>query len=371
LKEQKLNSFLKLGIICFLLTPLAFQFFKIGNFTPLAGVEYDVKNDSVQPTWWNKGYQKIVEDSIRHNFHLRPICVRLKNQWQYSLFGKINSPQIYNYNNVLFRFYMDDYNNGVLYRGMKKVNSDIGAFQKFKLLFPNKPLMIVFAASKMYYNHESLPSSYRIDMDSSNYIVYRDKLKASGLDFIDANAWFLKLKGKTAGPLFTRSAIHWSNLGAQMVVDSLANYMNKKYNSNYDIPKWHLKRKFEILYEDHDLSFILNLKNQPIDFRAKRVEFEKSIPKKKMKVLVISDSFFDVIFRTESIKMNFDSETKYLYYFNSLYSLVQKNRGYDKSKLREDIEKADFVLLISDPMNLENFYWGFTDEVDKLYEEQQ
>jgi hypothetical protein len=371
LKTQKLHSFLKLGIICLLLTPLVFQVFKIGKFTPLAGVEYQLKNDSIKATWWNRGIQHALEDTIKHDFHLRSICVRLKNQWQYSLFGKINSPQIYNYNNKLFRFYMDDYNNGVLYRGMTKVNSDIGAFQKFKLLFPDKPLVIVFAASKMYYDHESLPSTYRIDMDSSNYTVYRDKLKASGLDFIDANSWFLKLKGKTAGPLFTSSAIHWSNLGAQLVVDSLSNYMNKKYNSNYDIPKWHLKSKFEILYEDHDLAYILNLKNKPLDLNAKRVEFEKSIPKKKMRVLVISDSFFDVISHTESLKMNFDSRTKYLFYFNSIHKYMQENVIYNKSKLREDIEKADFVLLISDPMNLENFYWGFTDEVEKLYEEQQ
>ena len=105
----------KVIILIVLCIPLCFQLLNKSFFTPLNGVQTSKTNqlnDSFQGqfSFIDRTLQQYLEAKIEENLIVKSPLVRLRNQYEYSFFQKLNAQQIYQYGDQLFRFYDPTYN---------------------------------------------------------------------------------------------------------------------------------------------------------------------------------------------------------------------------------------------------------------------
>jgi hypothetical protein len=363
----------KVIILIVLSIPLCFQLLNKSFFTPLNGVQTSKAvhlKDSFKGnfSFLNRTLQQYLEAEIEENLIVKSPLVRLRNQYEYSFFQKLNAQQIYQYGDQLFRFYDPTYNEASLFLGKNKIEAKIKKLTEIQAyLGKEHPIITLIAPSKTYFYSEYLPEIHRYQTESSNYKAIKKELKKKQLTVIDFNQWFLKLKGKTTAPLFGKSGIHWSSYGATLAMDSLVSYLENKKQSQFQHANWKLNSAYEFLYNDHDLGQLLNVFFPPNDLSLRNPIFiQPKHPKKKIKALIISDSFFDVISITKLRSQIFTSDSDYLYYFNTRKDQTNNNQSIDKNELLSKMKECDCIILLNDIVNMEDFGWGF---IETAYEQ--
>lgn len=353
----------------FLFLPLIFQFVELKKFAPLNGVQEDKVQQLVDSlnnkiSWFNGSFQRYCDLNSSQNLNLKSAYIRLKNKLQYNLFDKINAKEVYEYKGILFRFYQDDYNEGVNFMGEEKAREKVNKLNEIqKYLGDDIPIITLIAPSKTYFYAEKLPRINTIQTPKSNYKFIKKLVIEKKLHCIDFNTHFLKQK-KSKTPIFGKVGIHWTSYAATLAMDSVVNYLSEIKNQEFQHPSWEFVPFFYLEYDDHDLAYLLNVFNPPIDLEVKTMKFHKLYsPKKKIKALIISDSFFDVISKTGLRNQIFTKDSEYLYYFSTKKEINDRSKEFDKSKLLSKIRTFDCVIILNDIVNMENFSWGFIDEL--------
>jgi len=302
-KRREISTQILKGIVLlFLCIPVSFQFFHWREFTPLNGVQVskaDGMKDSLKGKfdWFNGSYQRYAELYFEENLAVKSPLVRLRNQLEYSIFGKINAQQIYAYNGNLFRFYSSSYNEGTAFIGYDAVHEKVRKLTQIQAYLGEKcPVILAIAPSKTYFCEEDLPKVHTYKTDRSNYKAIKKEALKNGIHVIDFNTYFLDIKKSAAAPLISKSGIHWSMYGAALAMDSLV-------------------RKVEHL---------------------KHVKFSHP-------------------------RQLFTSDTKFLYYFNTRKDPTNNNQGLEGLSLLAEMKKADCIILLNDIVNMENVGWGFVE----------
>lgn len=365
----KINLILKISILVFLLSPLFFQLVRLAKFTPLNGIQTSkaqTLKDSLNGDFKisDRSLQSYLEAYLDESLVVRSPLVRLRNQYEYSFFNKINAQQIYQYKDQLFRFYVRDYNESVLYLGEKVINEKVNKLHELQeYLGKDHLILTLIAPSKTYFYSDYLPQINRIQTEKSNYKKIKEVVLSKSLKLIDFNQWFLKIKNKSKAPLFGKGGIHWTLYGATLAMDSLVNYAKDELNKDFAEPKWKLNSNYEFFYNDQDLAQLLNVFKAPNDLTLRNPVFQDiQQNKKKIKALIVSDSFFDVISMTKLREQIFTNDSQYLYYFNTRKDDTNNNQVIDKTKLLEVMKSIDCVIILNDIVNMENFGWGFIEE---------
>lgn len=367
--EKPHIKFLQVGIMVFLFLPLFFQFVKVKEFTPLSGVQENKVQHLLDSTnnklsWFKGSFQKYCDLSANENLRLKSPLIRLRNQIQYSCFEKINAQDIYEYNGILFRFYTKNYNESIHFMGESKAKEQIGKLKKIQdYLGKDIPIITIIAPSKTYFYRENLPLVNQLQSSKSNYKYLKNLLHENHLLCIDFNTYFLGYKNSKT-PIFGKGGIHWSSFAATLAMDSVVNYLSQLKNQDFQHPTWKLKSNFHFEYDDHDLAQLLNVFYPPNDHHVKALSFTKpKNNKKKIMALIVSDSFFDVISKTELRNQIFTKDSEYLYYFAKRKDSQNGSQVFDKNELLSKIKTADCVIIMNDIVNMEDFSWGFIDEV--------
>ncbi len=374
-QEHRSSKLLKGLVLLFLCVPLSFQLFHWRNFTPLNGVQ-DSKAKELKDSlsgnldWFSGSYQRHTEVYLGENLAVKNPLVRLRNQVEYSVFGKINAQQIYAYKGNLFRFYSADYNEGTSFIGQEAVNEKVRKLSKIQaFLGESHPIILAIAPSKTYFYAEDLPEVHTRKTDQSNYKAIKKEALKKGLHVIDFNTYFLDIKKSSMSPLISKSGIHWSMYGAALAMDSLVGKVEKLKQSAYSHPTYTLDKTYRFFYNDNDLAQLLNVLSPPNDSDLRCLTFPAQTPGgKKIRALIISDSFFDVVSMTDLRQQLFTPDTKYLYYFNTRKDPTNNNQGLAGMNLLEEMEKADCIILLNDIVNMENFGFGF---IERAYSEIQ
>ena len=369
--ENKYNKFLKLGVVIFLFFPLLFQFVKIKEFTPLSGVQENKVQHLLDSTnnklsWFKGSFQKYCDLAASENLVLKAPLIRLRNQVQYSFFEKINAQDIYEYNGILFRFYTKNYHEGINFMGEAKAKEQIGKLKIIQdYLGKDIPIITVIAPSKTYFYAEKLPQVNQFRTEKSNYKYLKNLLLENQLHCIDFNTYFLQQKNSQI-PIFGKGGIHWSSFASTLAMDSVVKYLSRIQNQEYQLPNWKVNDGFNFEYDDHDLAQLLNVFYPPNDKEVRSLNFQSiSKPKKKIKALIVSDSFFDVISKTELRNQIFTKDSEYLYYFVKRKDNQNGSQVFDINQLLSKIKTADCVIIMNDIVNMEDFSWGFIDEMYK------
>jgi hypothetical protein len=369
MEKNRSLSYLKFAICAFLFLPLFFQFVKIKEFTPLNGVQENKAQLFLDSTknklsWFDGTFQKYHDLNSSENLALKSPYIRLRNQIQYSLFQKINAQDVYQYDDVLFRFYTKNYHEGVNFMGEKKASEQISKLKAIQNHFGKEtPFITLIAPSKTYFYEEKLPEVNRYKTNFSNYKYIKKLLLKNELKVIDYNLWFLEKKNSKI-PIFGTGGIHWTSYASCLAMDSLVNYISDLKGTTFQGPNWKIKPKFKVEYDDHDLAQLLNVFFSPNDKNVKSIEFLKiPQPKKKIKALIISDSFFDVISKTGLRQQIFTEDSEYLYYFSKRRDGQNGSQAFNKNELLSKIKSVDCVFILNDIVNMEDFSWGFIGEL--------
>lgn len=369
MEKNTLIKFLKFGILLFLFLPLLFQIIKIKDFTPLNGVqEYKSKIylDSVNKnlSWFNESFQEYYDLLSNENLILKSPLIRLRNQIQYTFFKKINAHDVYQYDDILFRFYTLKYNESFNFIGEKKAKDQILKLKKIQNYFgKDVPIITIIAPSKTYFFKEKLPLVNQLQSTKSNYKYIKKLILENQLHCIDFNSYFLKYK-KSKIPIFGKGGIHWTSYASTVAMDSLVNYISYIKKKEFQQPIWELKNEFVFEYDDHDLAQLLNVFYPPNDKQVKALTFIKPLKyRNRIKALIISDSFFDVISKTELRNQIFTDDSDYLYYFTKNKNPQNGSQQINKNELISKINSVDCVILLNDIVNMEDFSWGFIDEL--------
>lgn len=360
MKQQLRIKLLFVALLVVLWLPLIYNYVPGGWVPHVAGVEPDKTLEDA--TWWNGNAQKNFENSLMYRSKTQLVSIKLQNQFQYSLFHKINAQDVYEYNDLFFRFYSYNYNEDNAFVGYDSVQNTMNKLIELKelLAIEDCPIITVFAPSKARYFSDQLPERNRTTGPNNGYEFYRKALPENNIHFIDFNDYFLKNKGKFDAAIFGKGGIHWTYYAASIAMDSLISYASEIKGIEYDGFDINLEECGGFDPDDQDLFILCNLIKKQYDNDLRKVSYTP-IKKsgKKIKAVIVGDSFFYVIENSQLRKLVFTEDSDYHYYYKRTHNAVMDKFPIDNDKILQQLKDADCLIFINDLVNLEHFTFGF------------
>lgn len=337
-----------------------------GAFKTLSKPKLDYK------TWWNGTFQDSYTEYKSQSIKFRPVFVRINNQLDFSLFKKTNATKlVIGKQNYLFE---DNYINaytGKDFIGIAEINKKVKRALRVQQALENigVDMIFVFLPGKATYFSEFIPNRFLNSLsDSTNYKYFKEKTVNSGLNIIDYNDWFLRMKDTVNLPLYPKCGIHWSYYGMYLVADSLINFIDSRLS--YDIPTLCLN-SIEISEEqrgtDYDIGNTLNLlfpiSTYPMPYPNISYNTEH---KQKPKVLVIGDSYYWNMYYS-GIPGNVFSKLDFWYYNHNIHNDGTSTvvNTTDNIDFKSEISKQDVILIMQTDGGLNNFGLGFFEKAEQ------
>lgn len=364
--QRRLPTYLAIVLLLGLSFPLLQQVTGLIYIRPLSG-EVPADSSKIDHSWWSGGLQKTIEQRCTDSLRLRPACIRLRNQLEFSLTGKINAQDIYHYNGEFYRFPYINYSETAEFVGYEKVERQVRALKALERRL-GKRVYVIIAPTKLHYSKEALPAFNRTHSKRTNYHVYKQLLAREGIAVMDADQWFVEQK-RTGHrpPLMAKAGVHWTLYGGALAMDSLLKRCSNDSKIAYQRVQMQFDPGDKIYPEDVDATNLANLFFPPMENGLKLVHFpQPEQPKRRLLPLVVSDSYFNVISWTPLHDQVLDPQTAFYYYFHTRFDRANPaGKPIDRQQLNEDIRKADCILLISDVQNLSRFGFGFIEDQTK------
>lgn len=352
-------------------SPFILSKFDLLQEISLHGVERPQDNEDSQVSWWDGTFQAKCEKQLIGDASLKKYLIKLKNQFQYSIFGKINANHVYEYEGQMFRFYCSGYNEDWTFVGKDSLQSCVDELVELQnnLGIDKCPIITLFAPVKSRYFSEFLPEKNVSKTKNTNYHFLLKALQESDMHYIDFNAYFIENKGNFDAAIFANGGIHWTKYGGALAMDSLIDYVSDLKQIAFD--------KFEIeLYDcggydpmDMDLYNICNLIMPMTDSTLRGVRFKsKERSGEKINAVVVGDSYFFVVEQTDLRKLVFTDNTDYHYYYNVTKDSEMVFSDIDPLKIFSQLKNADCVILLQDLVNTEKFGFGFPKAMNDLFQ---
>lgn len=324
-------------------------------------------------------YQDSLEKYLARQFGFRKTVLRLRNQVYYSVYNQSPDAKLFLGSNktVFENLYVDEYF-GNTWAGedyARRMTADMKRLQD-TLKRHHKMLFVVIAPSKAFYSAAQLSPSRDLTPDNPNrnYDAFLRQAKKQGLQFVDFNAWFLQLQGKTAHPLYQPGGSHWTIYGASLAFDSMYRQMRQHFlvNEQQDFPELNIKRFYAQADDDaadYDAVTLFNLLVPPHKEPAYYPEFEvqkkgKYVPR----VLGVTDSYYGTQLATQLPESCFESPD-YWFMNNKLmpeskYDTMRRGADFMVRELRDH----DIILMLFTPHNILGAGWGFTENALHVYD---
>ncbi len=323
--------------------------------------------------WWEGKFQKDKSKSLNDQVGFRPDFIRINNQIDYTLFNKIHTSYgILGKNKTLWDdAYIDAYM-GYVFLGHDSILRKAYKLKKIQdtLQKLGKTLVLVHAPNKAFFYPEYLPEKRTNKKRYPNNLETYTKIADSiGINQIDFNAWFMKLKKTSKEILYTRQGIHWSIFGAALGADSLIKYFEHIRDEPMQHIAWHtIDHSTTPRYGDDDLGAGLNLIS-PIcveNMAYPQIIYPKSDSAHKPKIIFIGDSFLGQ-FVYLGIMNNIYREWNIWYYFKSICNNQNTFGDNNAKKIKEinwkvEILKSDCIVLLYTAFNLPHLGDGFIEQ---------
>jgi len=361
---------LLLGIMLFLFLPLLQDLLHLKkNVKPLRGA-YEIKNDTAFTwgAWFSERYQIRKNDHLNQNFGFRNYYVRLNNQIDLTLFNKINAEHV-----VMGKagvFFEDDYIKAYLgknFVGKEKLEALANKLKQAQLLLKSNgiQLEILFLPGKASFYPEYIPERYGKKKRISNYEHLSQYARKIQLEFIDYNAWFKKLKPKTAYDLYPTGGIHWSNYGALIAFDSLRKHIEG--NTVHALREFKITRvnfSETLVDPDNDIADALNLLRdiKPLSMPYAEYQWIEKPLASKPPVLFVGDSYFWNWYY-QGLVNNFFENARFWYYNQTIFPDTLPEREVQKLPFKETVMSNKVVVLMATESNIHDIGWGFADKV--------
>lgn len=350
---------------------------------PLQGAYlYSKKPELTKENWFNGSFQENLNQVVEEHIGFRASFIRLRNQFEYFLFGKINASNVVaGKDDVLFQdFYIESYL-GKDFLGEEVISQKVErlSFVMQELKKRNVQLIFLIAPGKASVYKEYLPEWVENEKKGpTNYDVSVRKLKEHNVPFLDMKQYFLQIKDTVPYPLFPKSGTHWSGYSITLVTDTLRKYIeqnfNIKLNSFKSLPGITTGRSEAMRFTDNDIGSAMNLIFElPLwEVYYPEVIFKKDSTAKKPNMLSIGDSFTQSFFGFYPFFSEmFDENSRYWYYNRVISwpdSIGSKYISVESLNLKKEVEQRDIILIVSTEQNLSRFGYGFLENVAELYD---
>lgn len=379
MKERIIKSLKRLMVVAVMLLlflPWIQEEYQLAEVRKLQGF-YDVepKPTFYFASWFNESFQKQNEKYLNQNFGYRNEFVRLYNQFIYHAFEKSTSSTIViGKKGYLFQgSYIDAYfGTDRLKDDQIKERTEFFSQLNDSLNKAGSKLLIVFTPGKGSFFPEYIPNRLVTEKRPTNLEAFTKACKELKLNFIDFNSHFLSLKKKGVRDLYPKTGIHWSMYGSYLAADSLFRYIENL--TGKDLPDYKLEKleyRAALDTVDQDLENLMNL-YRPIP--------KNSLPypvitilnndKKKIKALVVSDSYYFNILDLGITQHLFEEPRAFWFYGKEKYhggNQAGKVSGEDFKKIKEH----DIVILMVTDGQLANFPWNLKREFNNTAPEQK
>ena len=361
-------------MLALLAFPIIQDKFHILKPLPLGGaVEEPVFKKLTWQGWWSGSYQDTMAAYLKGKTKLKPDLTRFINQIDFSLFDKMRTNGIvrgsdgYLFEDWYIRCYC----------GEIKMSYNECAVRLYKLKQLEDTLsrlgisvVTLQAGSKASYYPEYFPANERCDQKPFNdHMLFNRVADSLGIQYIDFNKWFVSLKGKTQGHLFTRQGVHWSIYGSVIAADSFVRYLQNKDSFNLPDMKWdmgmpHLKPT----QTDADIFDALNLMMRPAadTFYYPRIWYEGE-GRVRPKMIFIGDSYM-WSWVWQYIPNNISSDWEFWYYNASVWgvstagNIESKNVTIENYDWTEHMLQSKCIVLMVSESNLSGLGWGFIEK---------
>ena len=171
---------------------------KLGGYEPIpANVEFE------KTTWLDGTYQDGKEKYLKTHFGFRNWALRLDHQVAYSVYNKSKvHAVVIGKENYLFDYDYILEHNGKFPVKEFEINTRLNRLVELQdtLKKLGKHLMVVIGPNKADFFPEYLPDEDQIPREGlkTNYDYYIKGMRKRNINLVDANGWFLAMKGKTA-----------------------------------------------------------------------------------------------------------------------------------------------------------------------------
>ncbi len=361
-------------ILVVLFLPLLQKLTGIPKVKKLKGYfkEYKYEPISVDGVLEGK-YQSTTESYIDKHIGYRPELVRLHNQIDYSLFGELHAAgvivgkdkYIYEHNYIKAHYGQD-------FIGDEQVEKKVLQIKRIQdsLAASNTHLFVLIAPGKGSFYPEFIPDRYGKAGARTNYEAYLEYLEKYDVAYLDFNRWFREMKDTSRYTLYPQCGIHWSTYGAALAFDSIISYMEnvsgkKMVNFHWD----------DVLVTDSpkdpdydvggSLNLMFHIDHKPLAYA--KLKFGDEATAWKPNFITVADSFYWQFFSKLGSGRIFQNDG-FLYYNRQYYnSKASKVKNIGEFNLKEEIEKQDFVMLLTTDANLYKFPYGFADSLVPNY----
>lgn len=345
------------------------------NIRPLDGAFYPESDISFSwSDWFNGNYSNQKDKYLKENFGLHNAYIRLICQVNFSLFQKSNvSYVVVGKDNYLYETaYIDAYY-GRDFIGTERIIDYATKLKKIQdtLQTLNKLIFVALAPGKACFFPEFIPGNYKSIKKINNHDAFVEAFKSGGVNHIDFYSYFQAQKTKSKYPLYPQFGIHWSDYGSVMAMDSMIHYT--EYKLHVDLPELNIvniELADSLRNTDDDAIKSLNLLKNPKTFKMAypnwKVNYD-STRHKKLKLLVVSDSFWWYIYST-TIPDNVFLPTRFWYYNKEMYPESFTSPTYvSQVNYAEKIREADVIIILHAEATLRKFGGGFVDLCYETY----
>ncbi len=311
-------------------------------------------------TWLKGTYQQQADYYLKYNTAFNGDMVRIRNQANYSLFGKINTILVTGKENFIFdpsyiyALNGTDYiNDSAKYAKIKDIEKTLSLLESIHV-----PLYAGFAPNKAFFYSEYLPDKL-MQPQYTNKQFYDSLFQTHNVPVIDFSNWFSNMKDTSKYLLVPKYGAHWSTYGAFLAADSLFNFLQSQSASelaDFMVDKIEIKDKAQFTDDDYLPSLNLMIK-----WESPRMAYPvlKFTPGKKLSVLIISDSFIWNFYDLGIIANCFSSSTTIRYYNKTEFDNNKREIGPVKPLSIAELSKYDFIWLLNSDPSLKDFGFGF------------
>jgi len=367
--KNKIKTYTFFVLISILFLPIIQSKLNFFEFEPLKGsYTYTEKPTEIKRNWFSKYYQTQYDKYFNDYLGFRNILVRLNNQIQFSFFDKTSVDKtLVGKDGYLFeKTYIKEYY-GLNYVGEEKIKKEAIGLKKIQDYFQKKNIEFipVILTGKGSYFSEFIPDRYNTEKKRTNYQELVNQFTNNDIFFIDLHKYFLELKKDTKYPLYPKTGIHWTQLGATIGIDTILKTVEKRKNIkllDYDYSD--IKYCDTTRYTDNDIGQAMNLIWGPSHYKMAYpdIKFDTTKQHQKINILMIGDSYCFNILRT-NILQNVGSKVE-LWYYNKGIEPLRPNNVHvkDLKNYIEELSTFDVILLMSSESNFYQFNMDINDK---------
>ena len=325
--------------------------------------------------WFSGDYQAKLDPWLEQHIGFHNGLVRMHNQMDYSIYHKPNAEGVIRGKNG--QLYESDYIRawtGKDFVGEELLDRKLRQFrflqQYLKEEF-NTDLVLVLEPGKASIYPEDIPERYtKAEEGKTNYEYMAGRAQELGINLIDLNAYFLKIKDSTSYPLFPLQGTHWSEFAMWYAADSLLSYIEATRGIQLpEVIKEGTEYSMKLRSTDYDVGVTLNLlfELQHGEMPYPKYHFREDSTHQKPNVLAIADSYYWNFFNTRIPKNLFNNEAFWYFYKKVYPDTYYGDKNVEDLDLAAEVEKQDIIFFMTTERFMYMIDRGFVDDLISIY----